>query len=228
MLNSFADNSQAFPIAEGQENQSGSSHLHYRISVPDMREMVLTWKALHGKSLTYDDWLSLLDALYHGESLQEHMLGGMLLAQYPKYRRKLPLSQLDIWLGQLEGWKEVDYTCQSVFTAKDMLPRWDEWQPFLRILSQDEHISKRRASLVFLVKPVREVAETTFWKVAEENIERLQHESDKLITKAISWVLRESIKQQRAHVEAYLEKHEAKLPAIAVREVRKKLTTGKK
>ena len=68
-----------------------------------------------------------------------------------------------------------------------------------------------------------EVADT-----ALENIELLKHEKEILITKAISWVLRSMIRHHREKVAEYLEENAATLPAIAVRETRTKLSTGKK
>jgi 3-methyladenine DNA glycosylase AlkD len=59
-------------------------------------------------------------------------------------------------------------------------------------------------------------------------VESLKHEKDKLITKAISWILRESIKQHRDAVGAYVGKNADNLPAIAIREFRKKFETGTK
>jgi 3-methyladenine DNA glycosylase AlkD len=49
-----------------------------------------------------------------------------------------------------------------------------------------------------------------------------------LITKAVSWLLRNLVKHYRTEVEAYLRSNEGRLPAIAVRETFNKLKTGRK
>lgn len=50
----------------------------------------------------------------------------------------------------------------------------------------------------------------------------------KLIAKAVSWILRSLVKRHRQIVGEYVFKNEASLPAIAVREFKKKYETGKK
>jgi len=199
----------------------------YGVRNPDRRAIMLNWINNH-KDITYEDWLALCDSLYHGDSYEERCAPQTLLDKYPKYRRQLPLSQLDHWLGQLDGWAEVDSTCQSVFTHKDLLADWENWQPFLDALSQDGNINKRRASLVLLVRPMSKTDDVRLRQQTFTNIDRLKHESHKLITKAISWLLRESIRHHRSTVEQYLEDNQETLPAIAIRETRKKLETGTK
>jgi len=215
---------------EGQRPEHielGIDRICYGLRNPDRREIMLTWIKAH-KDLSYDDWLALCDSLYHGDSYEERCASQTLLDKYPKYRRQLPLSQLDSWLGQLEGWAEVDTTCQSIFTHKDLLSDWDAWGTFLETLSQDDNMNKRRASLVLLVRPVSKSDDDRLLKQMFANVERLKHEDHKLITKAISWVLREASRQHHGAISAYIDENADSLPAIAVRETRKKLETGKK
>lgn len=206
---------------------SGSTRKHYGLSNPTMRTFVKSW-ASDNRNLSYDEWQATLSELYQGESIDEACFAGFLLGHYAKFRQLLPLSILDDWIGHLVGWREIDTTCQSNYTARELLAEWDNWQPFLVDLSQRETIQHRRASLVLLVKPVRDSADERFITTALANVERLKHEHDKLITKAISWVLRESIKRHRQIVGDYVEQQADTLPAIAVREFQKKYETGKK
>lgn len=206
---------------------SGSPRIHHGLSNPTMRQFVLDWANAH-PGLTYDDWLVTMSGLYVGESIDERCLAGFMLGQYKRFRKQVPLATLDAWIGQLEGWREIDTTCQSNFTAKEVLAAWDVWQPLLVDLSQRETIQHRRASLVLLVKPVRDSNDERLISTALVNVDRLKHEGDKLITKAISWVLREAIKRHRDAVGAYVAEQESTLPAIAVREFYKKYQTGKK
>lgn len=207
---------------------TGGNHIHYGLRAPIMHGFVKEWVAEHKKSLTYDDWEGLLDSLYHGHSFEERAMAGMVLSRFPKFRLELPLELFDEWLTGLEGWAEVDSTCQTVFTAKDFNARWGEWEPFLRQLVVSQNINKRRASLVLLIKPIRDTDDQKFLNLGLEFVDQLKREKDKLITKAISWILRESIKQHRKAVHQYVEANADGLPAIAVREFRKKYETGKK
>lgn len=228
-MNDFREFVQAHPPDKPQDGSqySGSSRVHHGLSNPTMRAFVQQWADEH-PNLSYDDWQATLTALYQGESIDERCLAGFMLGHYPKFRSALPLPVLDEWIAQLEGWREIDNTCQSTFSAKEVLVRWEAWQPFLVDLAQRETIQHRRASLVLLVKPVRDSADERLITTALDNVERLKHETDKLITKAISWILREAIKQHRQTVGDYVQQHADSLPAIAVREFNKKFETGKK
>jgi len=178
--------------------------------------------------LAYAPWQALCTALYHGESYEERCAPQTLLRKYPGHRRRLPLSVLDTWLGCLEGWAEVDSTCQTVFSAQDMLADWPRWAAFLRALARDCNINKRRAALVLLTAPISQSPDKRILTLSLELIERLQSERDKRISKAVSWLLRRGIKQHRQEIAATLAAHGDSLPAVARRETRRKLETGKK
>lgn len=60
------------------------------------------------------------------------------------------------------------------------------------------------------------------------NIERLKHEKEILITKAISWVLRSAVTHHEQAVKRYVLANKDTLPKIAVRETLVKIKTGTK
>jgi hypothetical protein len=205
----------------------GTSRTLFGLKNAIRRDIIYKW-IKDNRDIDYDDWISLVDGLYHGESYEERCTPPTLFSKYPNYRQQIPISQLDTWLGQLEGWAEVDSTCQSVFTAKEILSDWGNWQVFLEQLTQDKNINKRRASLVLLTTPITNSPDERLIQQALENVDVLTHEKDRLITKVISWILRKGVKQHRTQIESYLDKNKNILPAIAVRETRRKLETGKK
>jgi 3-methyladenine DNA glycosylase AlkD len=173
-------------------------------------------------------WLELLDSLYTGDIFEQRSLAGLLLGVLHPLRQRLELARLRTWLAGQQGWAEVDTTCQSSWTDKEVLARWVEWDPFLENLSQAGNVSLRRASLVLLVTPLRRNADPRLTARALANVQRLQHERDGMITKAVSWVLRSMIAEQPDTVRAYLETNAGALQATVVREVRRKLETGRK
>ena len=89
-------------------------------------------------------------------------------------------------------------------------------------------MNRRRAALVLLCTPARTSDDPRFAALAFEVIGRLAPERPILITKAVSWLLRSLAMRRPDDVAAYLEAHAAALPAIAVRETRKKLASGTK
>jgi 3-methyladenine DNA glycosylase AlkD len=212
--------------AQAQPSYTGATHIHFDVAVPTLRAFVKGWAKENKPS--YDEWVALLTALYTGVSVEERLIAGMLISAFPKYRAQLPLDQLGVWLEELVGWAEVDGTCQSIFTAKEMLTRWEEWEKFLRALASDPNINKRRASLVLLNLPIRQSTDKRFLSLTLEQIDVLKVEKDKLISKAVSWLLREALKYHREDVARYLEVNVDSLPKSVVREVQTKLTTGKK
>jgi 3-methyladenine DNA glycosylase AlkD len=209
------------------DGYTGSAHKHLGVRAPVMQAFVRDW-AKANKELSYSEFLAMMDALYQGESIEERCITGYFLGRYPAYRRQIDFVTLDKWLGQLEGWAEVDSSCFSSFDAQQLLGNWDNWRIFLVKLAQDSNINKRRASLVLLRLPLKESNDSRLLHFTFEQIDRLKAEKDKLITKAISWILREAIKHHKEAIAAYLDANEKSLPAIAVRETRKKLETGKK
>jgi len=210
------------------QRYSGHNDPVYPVNNPTMRQIAKSWLREH-KDLSFEELLATLDSLYRGSSDNEKRIAGMIIGYLrPTVRQKISLEKLDEWLNFLVGWCQIDSLCQSGFDVDDLLANWAEWKQFIRHLARSENINKRRAALVFLVRSVRsgnkEIVDFAF-----KIIDQLKLERDKLITKAISWLLREIIRGGRSKkVENYLSENEASLPTVALRETRKKLLTGKK
>ena len=81
---------------------------------------------------------------------------------------------------------------------------------------------------MLLTAPIAQSADEGILKLSLALIDRLKSEKDKRVAKAISWLLRKGVKQHRAAIGDFLDSRADSLPAIAVRETRKKLSTGKK
>lgn len=205
----------------------GTTHHRYGLRTPVAR-LITKEFVKNDPSLSDNEITSLLNSLFAGQSFEEKGAASHLLEYLPKYRRQLDPLILDSWLDDLVGWAEIDTLCQSNFTAKDLLSQWDKWSKLILKLNHDPNIGKRRASLVLLANPVIQSDELKLAVLAFENICRLKHENDILITKAISWLLRSLIQHHRTKVEEYLSVNRDSLPKIAVRETNRKLQTGKK
>lgn len=183
---------------------------------------------LREQKISLKEFTKLLDSLYTGKTFEERTLAGLFIQYSFELRKNIDLNRFDKWLSNLEGWAEVDATCQSGFLAEDVLSRWNEWKIFLNKLLIDKNINKRRASLVLLVKSVGKSDDKRLADLAFKNIEILKFEKEVLITKAISWLLRALIKNHKLRVAEYLKNNKDSLPKIAIREVERKLRTGKK
>lgn len=205
----------------------GTNSHYYSLPVPKKRVMARAWAREH-KDISLGGFLDFLSSLYEGKSYEEKTFASLLLEYHPKLRNQIDPQLLGGWLERLSGWAEIDSLCQSNFTYQDLATNWSAWSKLLPRLAKDKNISKRRASLVLLTKPVGHSDDPGLAKLAFENIDRLKVEKDILITKAISWLLRSLITRHRALVKSYLEENIDCLPKIAIRETTKKLETGKK
>lgn len=209
------------------DSYSGSSHKSYHVKTADSRNIAKDWAILN-KDISSQDLIETLTSLAKGESSDEKMMVGKILEYLPKRRNDISPELIDKWLEDFVGWAEIDSLCQSSITYKELLSNWDEWREVLKKLNYDENLSKRRASLVLLTGCVSHSADERLADLAFENIDNLKQEKDILITKAISWLLRDLVKQHRKSVEEYIETNAKLLPAIAIRETKNKLATGKK
>lgn len=216
--------------SDGQKDGNryeGYGHLKYKISKPEERKIAKEFLKDHPE-LSREKFFFLLDSLYRGLSSNEKYVASLLLENNKEFRKEIDLERIDGWLKELEGWAEIDCLCQSNFSANEVLSRWSEWEEFVRSLNKSENISKRRASLVLLIKTTRGSDDERPVDLMLEMIDNVKDEKDKLITKAVSWALREMVKKHADRVRKYLDKNEDLLPAVAVRETRNKLRTGKK
>jgi 3-methyladenine DNA glycosylase AlkD len=204
----------------------GSSKFSYHLGSSVSRKLIKDW--LKTKTLTTNEYKTLLVSLSKGESYNEISAIGKLLEYRPKLRKDLDPKIFDSLLERAEGWAEVDSICYGNFTPEEMLSNWNSWKSIIKKFSEDKNVHKRRASLVLLTKAVRNSDDKRLSKLAFENIGELKGEKDILITKAISWLLRDLIKNHRSEVEKYLMENFESLPKIAIRETTNKLKSGRK
>jgi 3-methyladenine DNA glycosylase AlkD len=208
-------------------NYLGSDHPRYPISSPVLRKIAKEWASEH-KELDAQAFAEVISSLVAGESFTEKCMGGILLDYAKPHQRKFNFRIVEKWLEHVEGWAEVDSLCTGKYSLLEVPTNIDAWAKFLAKLSGSRSVSKRRASLVIYTSPVSHCDVDALATAALDNIQRLKDEKDILITKAISWLLRSMIRHHRQRVEAFLDEHGSSLPAIAVRETRIKLRTGKK
>ncbi|HOX81955.1 MAG TPA: DNA alkylation repair protein [Chryseolinea sp.] len=209
------------------DNYLGTTHPRYPIAVPVLRAIAKDWMKQHPE-LTTTTFSTLLTSLIKGVSYTEKCMAGILLDYASKDQRQFNPKLFDRWLNELEGWAEIDSLCTGKYTSTEIINQWESWEPLLLKFSVSKNIGKRRASLVLLCSPFRTSADKRLADCALQIVAELQTEKDILITKAISWVLRNMTRHHRKVVEIFLRENEDTLPPIAIRETRTKLKTGRK
>lgn len=205
----------------------GTSKKVYRIDTLARTKILKEWKEKH-LAISFDQYKELIASLNKGISFDEKIFSSAILNAYPKYLKQIGPEFIDKLLQNLSGWAEVDTLCQGTFGADQVLADLDHWSQRLEKFNKSKSISHRRASLVLLVKPCRESGDKRLSDLAFSNISNLAHEKEILITKAVSWLLRSMVKQNKVAVTKYLENNEERLPKIALRETWKKIKTGRK
>ena len=222
--------------AHSQANDSylSSGHRYYDVSVPTLRTLAKAWLKENG-DIPDAEFLTVLDGLYRGKSYEEKVLASILLSYHRTGPGTIGPKLLDGWLDHLVGWAEIDSLCvcsssasRRNFTEDEMLDDWSEWVRFIRKLSRDKNINKRRAALVFLTVPARYSEDKRLAALGFEVIGKLKSERHIMITKAVSWLLRSMVRHHERAVAAYIRENRHSLPAIAVRETTRKITTGRK
>lgn len=227
LLNLIKENSGAPTQHTFLDSYLGNDHPRYPINIPTLRTIAKDWSTAH-RNVTPKEFQQLIGSLIHGKSSTEKTMAGVLLDLSTKEQRTFDPVCFDEWLDQLIGWAEIDCVCTGAYTVTEIPGNWKSWHNLLIRFSKSKNINKRRASLVLLCSPMRKAADERLAQQALENIDRLKHESEILITKAISWLLRSMIKHHRHEVVGYLKENKETLPKIAVRETLTVLKTGKK
>ena len=210
------------------DSNTSSGHPFFSVAAPDLRRIARAWLAAQRKAGPAAA-LSVIDRLFCGEHYDEKVLAAVMLGYGRAARALATPADVERWLHGLVGWAEIDSLCASVFPASEMAAAWPAWAGLIDRLSCDaSNINRRRAALVLLCTPARTSDDPRFAALAYEVIARLAPERAILITKAVSWLLRSLATRRPADVAAWLDAHAAALPAIAVRETRKKIESGTK
>ena len=214
------------PAREGVADRTAPTGLKvYGVKVPDLRKIAKAWYCAH-KDIARDDLFALVEALWESGSREERQVAFYLLERFERWVPDLPKAHFEHWRRDLDSWVEADglgWTL-AVWLAGDPKVRLGYlWQ-----LVGDEDVWSRRLALVPLARINRGNLGFTAPELAFQLIDRVKEERHPMITKAVSWVLRETTKTHRDEVVAYLEGNRGALAGHVVREVENKLRTGLK
>lgn len=194
------------------------------IRTPDNRRLAREWRKTH-RETDPESVLALVESLWNAESRDERMVGLEILHLHLGIVRDLGRDRFDRWRAGIDNWAVCD------FVATRILGPWVEADPgdrldYLEQLVGEPHLYSRRLGLVASVHLNRDGTTFGNWTLAQ--VDRLVDERDPMITKAVSWSLRQMTRHQPENVEAYIERRGERIAANARREVRNKLRTGRK
>ena len=197
----------------------------YGLRVPQLRDITRIWGRAH-EQVAFDDLVALLDSLWNGESREERMLFTYLLEHYKHMVPVLTRADFERWRQGLDNWEMTDGLgwVMALWLLGDPDTRLD----YLEELIADQDVWSRRLALVATTPINRGHTGYTIPDLTLELVDRVKGERHPMITKAVSWALREMTKSHPDRVGAYLEENREVLAALVVREVNNKLRTGLK
>lgn len=184
---------------------------------PDLQRITREWIREHS-DVDRGELRRLVFALCEGETREEQMMGLMLMSPL-----RPGWGDFDRIRRSLDTWEATDHLAHdlAVWVANDPEPRFNR----LRTMVRSRHLWTRRLAVVTASQLNRKGLGID---LTIELVDLVRAERDPMITKAVSWALRELAVAAPGTAERYLELRGDELPAIAVRETRNKLRTGTK
>jgi 3-methyladenine DNA glycosylase AlkD len=137
------------------------------------------------------------------------------------------VARVRAWTALLDNWETTDQLGMNVLgplVALDPEGRF----PLLRSMAGDHHPWTRRIALVACTRLARADDPAELWPGVAELLLGLAGDRQAALPKASSWVLRSWLGPCPRQVAAFVDRHQDRLPAVAVRETRAKLATGTK
>jgi 3-methyladenine DNA glycosylase AlkD len=198
----------------------------YGVRVPQLRALAREWHAAH-TTAAYDDVVALVESLWGAESQEERALAVEILARRPRDIRALTWNHFDRWRHGLDNWGLTDALATAVLGPWILADPGGRTQWLWQLIGDDD-VWSRRLALVASVPLVRVKEDVEAAALTLSLIDRVKAERHPMVTKAVSWALREMVKHYRDDVISYLNANHATLAPLVVREVGNKVRTGLK
>ena len=194
--------------------------------VGDLRATATGWLRAHPEA-TADQVAGLADRLWHTGVREEQLVACFLLARDRAALAATDPGRVRAWTALLDNWETTDQLGMNVLgplVALDPAGRVG----LLRALAADPHPWARRLALVACTRLARADDAARWWPAVADLVLGLAGDREAAMPKASSWVLRSWLEPCPEAVAAFVDEHAGRLPAVAVRETRAKLTTGTK
>jgi 3-methyladenine DNA glycosylase AlkD len=203
-----------------------TSRPFYGARVGDLRAAAAGWLQAHPRA-TPEQVAGLADRLWHAGVREEQLVACFLLARDRAALAATDPARVRGWTALLDNWETTDQLGMNVvgpLVALDPAGRLG----LLRSLAADPRPWARRLALVACTRLARADGAARWWPAVAELVLGLAGDREAAMPKASSWVLRSWLEPCPEEVGAFVDEHAGRLPALAVRETRAKLTTGTK
>ena len=204
--------------AAGMQAYMKSTMPFYGLRLSQVR--AISTEVLDGSSMTCDEWKETIVELWRGARRREERYAAQYLLTLKRHQdclgpRDMPMLEELIVTGA--WWDHVDELAHLIGDLLLAYPK--TMRPLMRAWSTDEHLWKRRVSIIGQVGLKRD----TDLKLLYANIEPNLADRDFFIRKAIGWALRQYAWTDPEPVRAFVEQHRAVLSPLSVREALKNL-----
>ncbi|MFP4345815.1 MAG: DNA alkylation repair protein [Anaerolineales bacterium] len=193
--------------------------------VPDLRMIAEDWQRSHAK-IDSETLLDLVEALWEGQTREECLLALFLLERYQRVIPLIEWERFDRWRQDLNNWELTDHLAQKIFgewVLSDSESRLDH----LRELIEAPDVWSRRMALVATTWLNRGRTDVSFPDVTLQLVNRVRDDRHPMITKSVSWALRELSKRYPEQVWCYVNENRDALASDVIREVVRKIKTSR-
>lgn len=208
-----------------KENYSTSMTIK-GVTVPNIRPIVKDLNRRFKKSPP-EEVVEFAKQLNAKRILEAQQIAIEVLEKHKAARQSLTLDDLLILGDGIDNWVSVDY-----FAGLLAGPAWREGQipdEVIRKWAVSEDKWWRRAAVVSTVALNQKArGGSGDPKRTLEICELVAEDKDEMVAKGLSWALRELAKREQEPVVEFVDKYEGVLPKRVVREVRRKIETGRK
>jgi 3-methyladenine DNA glycosylase AlkD len=165
--------------------------------------------------LPKEEALKYITELWRSEWFEEQAAAIMLLERIAKQLTPKDLPLIKTIADGCEGWALLDFLATKPLGVLT-LNYGDAIYSKVSAWSKSKHLWTRRASILIHVLPARKKQLRA--DIALPTFEKLLHEKEFFIRKAIGWTLREISKHYPEITFEFLKEHKAKTSALALRE----------
>jgi 3-methyladenine DNA glycosylase AlkD len=198
----------------------------YGARVGDLRRTAAGWRRGH-RDATPAQVGELADRLWTAGIREEQLVACFLLAGDRAALAATDPGRVRAWTALLDNWETTDQLGMNVLGPLVALDP-DRRFGLLGAMAADPHPWTRRVALVACTRLARAGGAAELWPRVAELLLGLAADREAALPKASSWVLRSWLVPCPGEVAAFVDRHQGRLPAVAVRETRAKLATGTK
>jgi len=199
----------------------------YGARVGDLRGTARRWLRGH-RDASPTQVAELADRLWDAGIREEQLVACFLLAGHPAALAATDPGRVGrTWTALLDNWETTDQLGMNVLGPLVALDP-DRRFGLLQAMAGDPHPWTRRLALVACTRLARTGDAAALWPRVAELLYALAPDREAALPKACSWVLRSWLEPCPGEVAAFVDTHQGRLPALAVRETRAKLATGVK